>query len=271
MRLTVLGTGTARPTAGAVTSGLLIQSGTTNLLLDCGTGIAARLDAALPAESLSAIAITHLHADHALDLAALRYRFPWAGGPERRIPLHIPRGSGSAIAAMSAAIAERPGFIEEAFEVREYEPEGRFVVGELRLDVVPAQHYVTAGSFAVTDPSGARLVYAGDTGPTARIVDFARGADLLVIEATLGSPAEDDERRGHLTGDEAIEIGRAAAAAMTLLVHYPAERSDALEAACAVAGSAAQVAHDGMTLDVVRDQGSARAPRLGRLSAQQDA
>jgi len=250
MRLTVLGTGTARPTAGTATSGLLVRSGASAVLLDCGTGIAARLDHHLPADALTAVVLTHLHADHALDLAALRYRFPWADGSPRRIPLHLPAGSRAAIAAMSTAIAERPGFIEEAFEINEFAAEDEIQVGELIVRTSPAQHYVTAASIVVIDPARRRLVYAGDTGPTERLVDLARDADLFLVEATLLTADEDDPVRGHLTADEAIEIAGRAHADRTLLVHYPAERRAALAAACAADGRGVEVALEGMTVIV---------------------
>ncbi len=264
MRLTVLGTGTARPTAGTATSGLLVRSGATAALLDCGTGIAARLDHHLPADALTAVVLTHLHADHALDLAALRYQFPWAGGLPRRIPLHVPAGGRSAIAAMSTAIAERPGFIEEAFEINEFAAEDLIQVGELVVRTAPAQHYVNAASVVVTDPAGRRLVYAGDTGPTERLVDLARGAHLFVVEATLLTADEDDPVRGHLTGDEAIDIAGRAQAERTLLVHYPAERRAALAAASAADARGVEVALEGMTVIVSGSIGAAGGAVPGR-------
>ncbi len=250
MRLTVLGTGTARPAAGVAASGLLVRSGATGLLLDCGTGVAARLDHHLAAGSLSAIALTHLHADHAIDLVALRYQFPWADGPARRIPLHVPPGGRAAVEAMSEAIAERPGFIEEAFDVIEFAAIDRFVVDDLVVEVQPAQHYVPAASIAVTDPAGRRLVYAGDTGPTDALVAFARSADVLVLEATLASADEDDPRRGHLTGEEAIALAAAAGARRALIVHYPPERRADLVEAAARAGAWIDIAREGMSVVV---------------------
>ena len=56
------------------------------------------------------------------------------------------------------------------------------------------------------------------------MVEFARGADVLLVEATLSDAAEDDVERGHLTAAEAIDLARDAQVGAALLVHYPPDR-----------------------------------------------
>ena len=79
MRLTVIGCGPAAPQADTPASGLLLESGSTAILLDCGYGVIGRLRAVADPVGLTGVVIGHLHADHALDLAALRYLHPWPG------------------------------------------------------------------------------------------------------------------------------------------------------------------------------------------------
>ena len=98
------------------------------------------------------------------------------------------------------------------------------------------RHYVPAWGLSVEAPDGARLAYTGDTGPSRSMAEFARGADLLLVEATLRDVADDDPNRGHLTPEEAIELATAAEVRSTLLVHYPPDRRRELEAMCAAAG-----------------------------------
>jgi ribonuclease BN (tRNA processing enzyme) len=57
------------------------------------------------------------------------------------------------------------------------------------------------------------------------LVSFARGTDILLIEATLPRP-ERTGVRGHLTPEEAGEHGRRALARRLVLTHY----SDELDA-----------------------------------------
>ena len=67
------------------------------------------------------------------------------------------------------------------------------------------------------------LAYTGDTGPSERIADLARDADLFVCEATLEHGDADGEPRGHLSADEALEAYAASGAQRLLLTHRPSE------------------------------------------------
>ncbi|KAL7422932.1 hypothetical protein Q5752_002229 [Cryptotrichosporon argae] len=71
------------------------------------------------------------------------------------------------------------------------------------------------------DGRGWRLVYSGDTKPSAALVEAGRGADLLIHEATL----EDDKPevaavKGHSTFSQAINVGREMGARAVLLNHF---------------------------------------------------
>jgi ribonuclease BN (tRNA processing enzyme) len=152
------------------------------------------------------------------------------------LPVYLPPGGGERLAALTVAISERPTFFEDAFEVAEYDSDDTLTIGPLSLRFHRARHYVPAWGVAIEAPDGTRLVYTGDTGPSDAMVEFARDADMLLVEAALRSTADDDPERGHLTADEAVELGRRAEARAALIVHYdPARRAD-LEAACDAAG-----------------------------------
>ena len=93
MRLTVLGTGTARPVAGTAASGILVQSDTTNVLFDIGSGIASRVQAVLGVANLDGLVVGHTHADHWIDIAPLRYCYPWGEPAPRPLTVHLPPGA----------------------------------------------------------------------------------------------------------------------------------------------------------------------------------
>ena len=88
----------------------------------------------------------------------------------------------------------------------------------------------------------ATLAYTGDSGPSERLADLARGVDLFVCEATLESGDADGEPRGHLSAEEALAAYDASGARQLLLTHRPSE----LEAPDGVL-----LAYDGMELEVV--------------------
>ena len=240
MRLTVIGSGPAAPQPDSPASGHLIRSDGTAVLMDCGYGVVGRLRSTMDPRQLTGVVVGHLHADHFLDLAALRYLHPWDGANDGRPAVWLPPGGRQRLAGLARMMSERPTFFEEAFDLCEYRSDETFAIGALSIRPTPMQHYVPAWALTVSDGSGARVVYGGDTGPTATLVETARSADLFIAEATLASVADDEPSRGHCTVDEAIAIARGSGARHVLLTHYAsARRAELLAAAsAAMTGSA---------------------------------
>lgn len=250
MRLTILGTGTARPVGDSPQSGVLVESGDTKILFDIGSGVASQVEARMSAADLSGLLVGHFHADHWIDIGPLRYRFPWAEAAPRPLPVYLPPGGRDKLTHLAAAINERPAFFEAAFAITEYETDLRIEIGGFVIVPHAVGHYVPAWSMDITGPSGERVVYAGDMGPSQMVVDLASGADLLILEATLENGAFDDARRGHLDTGEAIDHVRRAGVRQGLLVHYHSERRATIGAQCAASGVPVEPATPGMVVDV---------------------
>lgn len=252
MRLTILGTGTARPVGDSAQSGVLVESGETKILFDIGSGVASQVEARMNAADLSALLVGHFHADHWIDIGPLRYRFPWAEAAPRPLPVYLPPGGRDKLTHLAAAINERPAFFEAAFAITEYDTDLHIEIGGFVIVPHAVGHYIPAWSMDITGPGGERVVYAGDMGPSEMVVDLARGADLLILEATLENGAFDDARRGHLDTGEAIDHVRRAGVPKGLLVHYHSERRAVIAAQCAASGVPVEPAVPGMVVDVER-------------------
>ena len=252
MRLTILGTGTARPVGDTPQSGILVEAGETRVLFDIGSGVASQVESRMNAADLTGLVVGHYHADHWIDIGPLRYRFPWGEAAPRPMPLFIPPGGRAKLDHLAAAINERPGFFEAAFAITEYETGMRIELGALTIVPHAVGHYVPAWSMDITGPGGERVVYAGDMGPSEMVVDLARGSELLILEATLENGALDDARRGHLDTPEAIDHVRRAGVPKGLLVHYHSERRAVIGAQCAASGVPVEPALPGMVVDVER-------------------
>lgn len=232
-RVTVVGSGTSAPQPETPASGILVETASTALLVDCGQGIIRGLMSIRDPRDLDAIVVGHLHADHYIDLVSLRYLLPWDGFTGRRLPVLLPPGGRQRMADLAAAISERVGFFDHTFEVIEYDPAASIGVGDLALGFVPGRHYVPAWGCTIEDRAGRRIVVSGDTGPQEAIVAAAANADLFFVEATLLAAAEDDVARGHLTVEEAVDMGVRAGVGRTILVHYRPQNRAAIEAAAA--------------------------------------
>ena len=250
LRLTVLGCSTAAPDPTTPTAGFLVEWGSTAILLDVGQGVVRNLQRVLDPHDLSGIVIGHMHADHYLDIVGLRYLYAWGEPTPVPLPIHLPPGGRARLDALAMAVSERVGFFDAAFAANEYDPDRETVIGDLRLRFVRGRHYVPAWGVVIDAPDGSRLAYTGDTGPSASVEDGVRGADLLLVESALWSATHDDEERGHLTPEEAIELARRAEARSAVLVHYAPSRREAIQELCANAGPWVRPAVDGLTITV---------------------
>jgi ribonuclease BN (tRNA processing enzyme) len=250
LRLTVLGCSTAAPHPATPTAGYLVEWADTAVLLDLGQGVVRNLQRVLDPHALAGVIIGHMHADHYLDIVGLRYLFPWGVPAPDPLPFHLPPGGRDRLDALSRAVSERDGFFDAAFVAREYDPDVPLHIGPLTIHLVRGRHYVPAWGVIVEAPDGARIGYTGDTGPSEAVAAAMDGVDLLLVEAALQTSTVDDEERGHLTGEEALDLARAAHARSTLLVHYgPGRRAD-LETLCAASGLTARPAVDGLVVTV---------------------
>ncbi len=72
-----------------------------------------------------------------------------------------------------------------------------------------------------------RIVYTGDTRPCDSVVEAARGATLLIHDATFSeSEAREAEEKGHSTALEAARVASSAGVEWLALIHYSARYRD---------------------------------------------
>ena len=242
MRLHVIGSSPAWPNAGGAHSGYVVESAGRRLLLDCGPGVLGRLREREAWPTIHSIAITHFHLDHWGDLV------PWVWGSfyrrghdDVRPELWVYRGGRKFLEELGSRLGF-PDMFERTFVISEYDGDMPFATAGLEVLPVRLPHYrLETYGFRVSNGE-ATLAYTGDTGPSERIAELGRDADLFVCEATLETGESDGEPRGHLSAEEALDAYTASGAHNLLLTHRPSE----LPAPEGVA-----LAYDGMELEVV--------------------
>jgi ribonuclease BN (tRNA processing enzyme) len=233
MRLTVLGCSGSGPGPLAPASGYLVSAGDRHLTLDLGNGTFGPLQRHLDPWRLDAVAFSHLHPDHCADFTALvvhrRYHPQPPFDPlSRPLPVFAPgEAPGRFAAAYAPSAAERADTdLTDAFAFRSLVDGVQVDLGGgLRLLAGAVDHLCEAYALRV-EHEGRSLAYSGDTGPCAGLIEIARGADVLLCEASWPHAgvwgADGQPPSGvHLSGRQAGEHAAAAGVGRLLLTHVP--------------------------------------------------
>ena len=251
--VTLLGTkgGPAiRPGSSMPTSNLICLGGQ-HIVVDCGLGVTRGLvNQGLQLKDLSLIFISHLHSDHYVELGPLLHT-AWTAGLSTPVEVFGPPGLDTYIsgflASMRADIDLR--IVDEGrpdpHDLIRYRVLNAGVVVDragLTVTALRTDHPPLVDCFALSFRTAQRhVVFSGDTAPIDEMVEFARGADLLVHEAMLEKalPAlvarvgnGSDRlmihlRRSHSPAGDAADIATRAGVARLALSHLiPSDDAD---------------------------------------------
>ncbi|WP_132422839.1 MBL fold metallo-hydrolase [Pseudonocardia endophytica] len=261
MRLIVLGCSGSGPGPGSPASGYLVEAGGTRLTLDLGNGTFGALQRHLDPWQLDAAVFSHLHADHCSDFASLtvfrRYHpSPPYDATARKLDVHAPHEAPDRFAAAYAAsAAERAqADLSDVFAFHALSDGGSLTVGDATVRTTAVDHPCETYALRV-EHGGRTLVYSGDTGPCDGLVTAARGADVLLCEASWPHTCEqysEPPSGVHLSGRQAGEHAAAAGVGRLLLTHVPAwyDAADLVVEAKAAFDGPVDVVHDGGVYDV---------------------
>lgn len=202
MRLTVLGGCGAWPEADSACSGFLLEHDGFRLVLDLGYATMPRLLAVVAADQVDAVFISHGHPDHCVDLNPLLRARALADRPPAALPIYAPAGALDAVLAL-----DRPGMLDDAYQVREVTDGSRFDIGPFAARTRLLPHWLPNLGIRLT-AGDATIAYTGDAGPGRELPRLAKNADLLIAEASYVSevPADSAEFLS-----SARQIGRQAA------------------------------------------------------------
>ncbi|WP_116451224.1 MBL fold metallo-hydrolase [Blastococcus litoris] len=217
MRLTVVGCSGSAPGPRSAASCYLVEQDGFRLLLDLGNGAFGALQGLADPDSIDAVFLSHLHADHCLDVAPFVVWHRYSGrATKEQVPLYAPVAAERRLALAYDADGEG---VTDVFDFVPVGP-GSFTLGPFDVTLARTAHPVECYAIRLT-AGGRSLVYTGDTGPSDRVVELARGADVLLAEAAH-PPGPDLPGGLHLTGREAGEHAAAAGVGRLLLTHIPA-------------------------------------------------
>lgn len=215
MKVTIVGCSGSYPGPDSPASCYLLEADGFRMLLDLGSGSLGALQRHIGLYDVDAICLSHLHADHCLDICG--YHVARTYGPAAPYPVVPVYAPADAPARLSAAygMPDEPG-LETAFDFVSLAP-GSFEIGPFTLTAGLVNHPVEAYGFRVTS-GGKSVAYSGDTGECDELVRLSAGVDLMLCEASFVEQP-DLPVDLHLTGRQAAEHAAKADVGKLVLTH----------------------------------------------------
>jgi len=254
VRITVLGcSGSVGGPDSAASGYLLTAPGAPPMVLDFGGGVLGALQRYANPASVHVL-LSHLHADHCLDLPGL---FVWRryhpSRPEGKALMYGPSDTWSRLGAASSPQGGDIDDFSDIFDIRHWVDNEPVTFGSLTVLPKLVSHPIESYGMRITDPTGATLVYSGDSGSCDALVELARDADVFLCEASWTHSPERPPHL-HLSGTEAGRIATKAGAAELLLTHIPpwTSREDVISEAKAEFDGPVRAVVCGETIDVRR-------------------
>jgi ribonuclease BN (tRNA processing enzyme) len=249
MRLTVVGCAGSFPGPDNAASCYLLEAEGFRLVIDMGNGSLSALQRFVPLFGIDAVLLSHLHADHCVDLYSYSVARAFSpAGPQPPIPVYGPARTAERMSYIHGLDGDDLG-VTKRFRFQTLEP-GRMTLGPFDVRLVHVNHPVETFAFRFAH-AGRSLVYTGDTGETEAVPALAAGADVFLSEAAfLEGP--DLRPNIHLTARQAGSYASRAGAGALVLTHLVPGNSpdDALAEAAAEFGGDLGVAATGQVIDL---------------------
>ena len=193
----------------------MLEIGAEALILDLGQGSLGSVFPHRDPATVAAVAVTHMHGDHHVDLIPLRNLLYYHYGEPRSIGLHLPPG----LRQRYDVFMGEPGFLD--FLPGPDIVAGVRRIGPFELEAQPVTHSEHSHAFRVSDPadpSAPGLVYSGDCGRADDLLPLIREGDTLLCEA-FWSTQEPIASANHLTAAQAADVAVRGGAAELILTH----------------------------------------------------
>lgn len=193
-RIILLGTkgGPRISTGSSWPSSSVVEFSGRPYIVDCGLGVTRQfVEAGYTLSDVHTIVLTHLHSDHCIELGPLLHTV-WCSSPKRQVPVYGPAPLKQMVASFLESMAydidvrmkdEKQLAPHDMFKCVEF-AEG-FVFRDEFVEVTALQvvHPPVTETYALRFRSqDATVVFSGDTRYFPPLVDFSRGADVLVHE-----------------------------------------------------------------------------------------
>jgi len=222
--LTFLGSAAAVPTIGHDNTYLAIEGDQSTLLIDCAGSPLLKLQlAGLDPAQLGHVLLTHRHPDHIYGFPSLMLGLWLLDCPTPLQVLGEAEGLRGAQTLLGAFFPEKewPGFSPPLYrELNLHDETVALDLPDLLITVAPTAHMVPSMAVKIMNKAtGHTIVYSGDTAPCDTLLRLARGADVLIHEAS-------GPDYGHSSAAQAGSMAQRAGVGKLYLAHYPVLYTD---------------------------------------------
>ncbi|MCG6878666.1 MAG: ribonuclease Z [Deltaproteobacteria bacterium] len=222
MNVTILGSGTAIPMRGRGSPSLAVFMDNGPILFDMGPGTLGQMARlGIGPEKIEKIFLTHFHPDHTADLIHFLFACRNPEILKRRSPFSIsgPPGLHKFIKALQSAYSNWLDIPSQTMQIEELSGTEQMWQdhGHYRIKTAPASHTPHSLAYRLENNAGKAVVISGDTAYCDPIIQLAKNADLLILEAAF---PDDQPMEGHLTPSLAGRMAGLAGVKGLVLTHF---------------------------------------------------
>lgn len=213
MEFTVIGSWGGYPKADGASSGYLLEHEGFHLLIDCGSGVLAKMQNFLQPEDLDAVIISHYHPDHIADIGVLQHARliqGFLGKKTDTLPIYGHSLDQQEFAKLT---------YKDITKGVAYNPNTILSAGPFKVRFLKTNHPVPCFAMRI-EAGGKTILYTADTSYKEELEVFSENADLLVCECNLYGH-QNGKNAGHMTSLDAGTLAARANVKNLLLTHLP--------------------------------------------------
>ena len=240
MELKVIGFWGAYPGKNEATSCYLLTQDDFRVVIDLGSGSLSRLQNYVSIDEINAVVLSHFHHDHVADVGSFQYAClvqEQLGNLPGKMPIYAAKDEGKAFQSLT-----HNGTIGKAYDHRKSNE-----IGPFTFQFIKTKHPKPCYAMRISN-GDKTIVYTADTSYFEELVDFSRGADLLIAESSFYK-GMDGSKAGHMTSEQCGKLADRANVKQLLLTHLPhfGDHQDLIKEAREQYQGKVELAYEGLT------------------------
>jgi ribonuclease BN (tRNA processing enzyme) len=213
MKLTVIGFWGGYPKKNAASTGYLLEHDGFRLLIDCGSGVLAKLQNIIQPEELDSVILSHYHPDHVADIGVLQHARliqGFLGNEMPTLPIYGHQFDQHEFAKLT---------YKKITEGIAYDSNEVLTVGPFQVSFLKTDHPVPCYAMRI-EAGGKVLVYTADSSFKEEFIDFSHEADVLLCECNFYGN-QNGKSAGHMNSIETGQLAQKAGVKQLILTHLP--------------------------------------------------